>query len=260
MDLGIRGRSAIVCGASKGLGLGSAQALAAEGVNVLMVARSADALEAAAEDLRRAAPDVAITTCAADLSTAEGRDSVYAASPQPDILVVNAGGPPVKDFRQLSEQDWVAALNSNLYGMTDLINRAVTGMCERGFGRIVTITSASVKMPMVGLDLSNAMRSGLVSYCKGISAGLAQHNVTINSLLPGLHATERLDGIFVARSAMMGKTPGEVEELSRNQVPAKRFGTAEEFGHFCAFMCSTHAGYMTGQTVLLDGGAYPGLA
>lgn len=260
MDLGISGRTAIVCGASKGLGLGSAQALAAEGVNVLMVARSADALEAAAQDLRLAVPCVAITTCAADLSTAEGRDAVYAACPQPDILVVNAGGPPVKDFRQLTEQDWVSALNSNLYGMTDLINRAVTGMSERGFGRIVTITSASVKMPMVGLDLSNAMRSGLVSYCKGISAGLAQHNVTINSLLPGLHATERLDGIFVARSAMMGKTPGEVEEMSRNQIPAKRFGTAEEFGQFCAFLCSVHSGYMTGQTVLLDGGAYPGLA
>ncbi|MDG0978251.1 MAG: SDR family oxidoreductase [Halieaceae bacterium] len=260
MDLGIRGRTAIVCGASKGLGLGSAQALASEGVNVLMVARTEETLQEAAAQVQASFADVTITHCAADLSSVEGRDAVFAACTNPDILVANAGGPPVKDFRQLTEQDWVSALNSNLYGMTDLINRAVTGMCERGFGRVVTITSASVKMPMVGLDLSNAMRSGLVSYCKGISAGLAQHNVTINGLLPGLHATERLDGIFVARSAMMGKTPSEVEEMSRNQIPAKRFGTAEEFGQFCAFLCSEHAGYMTGQTVLLDGGAYTGLA
>ena len=259
MDLGLSGKQAIVCGASKGLGLGCARALAAEGVNILLVARSAEPLAQLVESLRSEYP-VGIDGVAADLSTLEGRDKVLAACPAPDILVANAGGPPVKDYHDLKREDWIAALDANLYGMTDLINRVVKGMCERGFGRVVTITSASVKSPMVGLDLSNAMRSGLVSYCKGIAASLAPHNVTINGLLPGLHATERLDNIFVANGARMNRTPQEVEELMRRAIPTQRFGTADEFGKVCAFLCSVYTGYMTGQTLLLDGGNYTGVA
>ena len=259
MDLGIAGKAAIVCGASKGLGFGCAEALAAEGVHLTMVARGEEALAPAAADLRKRY-GVEVTYVAADLAAQSGRDAVLAAMPEPDILIVNAGGPPVKDYKTLSREDWIHALDANLYGMTDLINRVVGSMEAKQFGRIVTITSGSVKSPMVGLDLSNAMRSGLVAYSKGIAAALAPHNVTINSLLPGLYATERLDAIFFARAGAMNLTVEQVAEFMQQSIPAKRFGTAEEFGQCCAFLCSVHASYMTGQALLLDGGAYPGVA
>ena len=257
MDLGIRGRTALVCAASKGLGKGCALALAREGVNLVITARGKEALEATAAEIR-ASTGAKVVAVAGDITTAEGRAAALAACPDPDILVNNAGGPPPGDFRNWSREDWVKALEANMLTPIELIKATVDAMIARKFGRIVNITSGAVKMPIPELGLSNGARTGLTGFVAGIARQTVAHNVTINGLLPGPFDTDRLRGNFAFNAKKFGKT---VEELTRARAegnPAKRFGTIEEFGAACAFLCSTHAGYITGQNLLLDGGAYPG--
>ncbi|MBV8665284.1 MAG: SDR family oxidoreductase [Burkholderiaceae bacterium] len=257
MKLGIEGRQALVCGASMGLGFGCAQALAAEGVNVTLVARRAELLEQAAAEIRRAS-GAAVTAVACDITTVEGRALALAACPQPDILINNAGGPPPGDFRDWQRSDWIAALDANMLTPIELIKATVDGMIGRGFGRIVNITSSAVKAPIDILGLSNGARSGLTGFVAGVARKTVQHNVTINNLLPGPFDTARLNSTIAAGAKAAGKTEDEMREARRLQNPARRFGTVEEFGAMCAFLCSAHAGYLTGQNILLDGGAYPG--
>ncbi|HEX2530291.1 MAG TPA: SDR family oxidoreductase [Burkholderiaceae bacterium] len=257
MDLGIRDKHALVCGASKGLGRGCAEALAAEGVQVTLVARTADVLEAAAQEIRRAT-GAAVRTVSCDITTAEGRAKALAECPQPDILVTNAGGPPPGDFRNWSRADWIAALDANMLTPIELIKATVDGMIARRFGRIVNITSGAVKAPIDILGLSNGARSGLTGFVAGLARKTVVHNVTINNLLPGPFDTERLSATLAAAAKASGKSVEEAREARRLQNPAQRFGTPAEFGAMCAFLCSRHAGYMTGQNILLDGGAYPG--
>ena len=258
MDLGIRGRSALVCAASKGLGKGCALALAREGVNVTITARTAADLEAAAEEIRRAAPDVTVTVVPGDITTAEGRRAALAACPNPDILVNNAGGPPPGDFRDWSRDDWVKALDANMLTPIELIKATVDGMMDRGFGRIVNITSSAVKAPIDILGLSNGARSGLTGFIAGLSRTTIARGVTINNLLPGPFETDRLRGNAATRAKRSNRTLEQELEVMAAANPAGRLGNADEFGAACAFLCSTHAGFITGQNWLLDGGAYPG--
>jgi 3-oxoacyl-[acyl-carrier protein] reductase len=257
MDLGIRGKQALVCGASKGLGRGCAEALAAEGVHVTLVARTADILDAAAAEIRRLS-GVTVNAVACDITTAEGRARALAACPHPDILVNNAGGPPPGDFRDWSRDDWIAALDANMLTPIELIKATVDGMIARRFGRIINITSSSVKAPIDILGLSNGARSGLTGFVAGLARKTVSHNVTINNLLPGQFDTDRLKKTMVASAGATGKNVDDIFEARRRQIPAQRFGNPAEFGAVCAFLCSVHAGYMTGQNVLLDGGNYPG--
>ncbi|HJV84361.1 MAG TPA: SDR family oxidoreductase [Noviherbaspirillum sp.] len=257
MDLGISGKTALVCGASKGLGRGCAEALAGEGVNVTLVARTADVLEATAEEIRRKT-GVTITAVACDITTPDGRAKALAACPQPDILVNNAGGPPPGDFRNWTRDDWIAALDANMLTPIELIKATVDGMIARRFGRIVNITSSAVKAPIDILGLSNGARSGLTGFVGGLARKTVAHNVTINNLLPGQFETDRLIKTIGASAAAAGKGVDEAVAARRKQIPAQRFGSPAEFGAVCAFLCSVHASYMTGQNVLLDGGNYPG--
>jgi 3-oxoacyl-[acyl-carrier protein] reductase len=257
MDLGIRGKTALVCGASKGLGRGCAEALAAEGVHVTLVARTADTLDATAQAIR-VASGVNVTAVACDITTAEGRTKALAACPQPDILINNAGGPPPGDFRDWNRDDWIRALDANMLTPIELIKATVDGMMARGFGRIVNITSSAVKAPIDILGLSNGARSGLTGFVAGIARKTVAHNVTINNLLPGPFDTDRLNSVVVASAKASGKSIEEVRAARQAQNPAGRFGTPAEFGAACGFLCSIHAGFMTGQNILLDGGAYPG--
>ncbi|MFC7513586.1 SDR family oxidoreductase [Herbaspirillum sp. GCM10030257] len=257
MDFGIAGKHALVCGASKGLGRGCAEALAGEGVHVTLVARTQDALEATAAEIRQKT-GVTVNAVACDITTPEGRDKALAACPQVDILVTNAGGPPPGDFRKFNRDDWIAALDANMLTPIELIKATVDGMIDRGFGRIVNITSSAVKAPIDILGLSNGARSGLTGFVAGIARKTVSHNVTINNLLPGQFDTDRLKKTLGAAAAATGKTLEEVLEARSQQIPAHRFGNPAEFGAVCAFLCSVHAGYMTGQNVLLDGGNYPG--
>jgi 3-oxoacyl-[acyl-carrier protein] reductase len=257
MDLGIGGKTALVCGASKGLGRGCAEALAAEGVHVTLVARTADVLEQTAAEIRNVVRTT-VTTVACDITTAEGRAKALAACPQPDILITNAGGPPTGDFRDWNRDDWIAALDANMLTPIELIKSTVDGMLSRRFGRIVNITSSAVKAPIDILGLSNGARSGLTGFVAGLARKTVASNVTINNLLPGPFDTDRLASTLGAAAKASGVSPDEVRETGRMQNPAQRFGTSAEFGAFCAFLCSAHAGYMTGQNLLLDGGAYPG--
>jgi 3-oxoacyl-[acyl-carrier protein] reductase len=257
MDFGIRGKNALVCGASKGLGRGCAEALAAEGVNVTIVARSADALEQTAEEIRRAT-GVTVNAVACDITTPEGRVKALAVCSQPDILINNAGGPPPGDFRNWTRDTWIAALDANMLTPIELIKATVDGMIARRFGRIVNITSSSVKAPIEILGLSNGARSGLTGFVAGLARKTVAHNVTINNLLPGSFDTDRLKSNMATGAKAAGKSAEEWAEARRKAIPAQRFGTAEEFGQVCAFLCSMQASYMTGQNVLLDGGNYPG--
>ncbi|WP_158899394.1 SDR family oxidoreductase [Burkholderia sp. L27(2015)] len=257
MDMGIAGRSALVCGASKGLGLGCAQALAAEGVQVTLVARTAPALEAAAEAIRRAS-GVRVTTVAADITTPDGRAAALAACPAPDILVTNAGGPPPGDFRDWNRDDWIKALDANMLTPIELIKATVDSMIAQRFGRIINITSSSVKAPIDILGLSNGARSGLTGFVAGLARKIAPHNVTLNNLLPGAFDTDRLNVTMTGAASKQNRTIEEVRAQRAAAIPAGRFGTPAEFGAFCAFLCSVQAAYMTGQNLLLDGGAYPG--
>jgi len=262
MDLGISGKWALVCGASKGLGLGCAKALVQEGVNVLMVARGAEVLQAAAAQLtdRFASQNGAIVQwLATDITTQTGRAAVLAQRADFDIVVTNAGGPPTGDFRNFERDDWIRALDANMLTPIALIKATVDGMAARGFGRIVNITSGAVKAPIDALGLSNGARSGLTGFVAGLArSGLAAKGVTINNLLPGAFDTERLQSIFQVAAAKTSQPVDAVAAARRNTIPAKRFGSPDEFGAICAFLCSVQAGYMTGQNVLADGGAYPG--
>jgi 3-oxoacyl-[acyl-carrier protein] reductase len=257
MDFEIRGKQALVCGASKGLGRGCAEALAAEGVDVTLVARTAETLEATAEQIRRAT-GVTVKAVACDITTPAGRTQALAACPQPDILINNAGGPPPGDFRNWNRDDWIAALDANMLTPIELIKATVDGMIARRFGRIINITSSSVKAPIEILGLSNGARSGLTGFVAGLARKTVAHNVTINNLLPGQFDTDRLKNTMAGGAKAAGKSVEEWADARRKQIPAQRFGTPEEFGAVCAFLCSIQAGYMTGQNVLLDGGNYPG--
>ncbi len=261
MDLGIRGKNALVCAASKGLGKGCAMALAREGVSLVITARGKEALEATAEEIRRIFPagsGAKVIAVAGDIATPEGRAAALAACPNPDILVNNAGGPPPGDFRNWSREDWLKALDANMLAPIELIKATVDGMIARRFGRIVNITSGAVKMPIPELGLSNGARTGLTGFVAGLSRQTVQHNVTINGLLPGPFDTDRLRGNMKLNAEKLGKSVAELTRARADANPAKRFGTIEEFGAACAFLCSVHAGYITGQNLLLDGGAYPG--
>jgi 3-oxoacyl-[acyl-carrier protein] reductase len=258
MDLGIAGRWALVCAASKGLGLGCARALAREGAHVVIVARGQAALDQAAAELRALPGAGQVIAVAADITTPEGRAAALAACPQVDILVNNAGGPPAGDFRQFSREDWIAALDANMLAPIALIRATVDGMIERRFGRVVNITSSSVKAPIDILGLSNGARSGLTGFVAGLARTTVAHNVTLNNLLPGQFDTDRLRGNFAFMAQQQGVDAAQIAERKRSHIPAGRFGTAEEFGTACAFLCSAQAGYITGQNLLIDGGAYPG--
>ena len=274
MDLGIAGKWALVCGASKGLGYGCAQALVREGVNVVINARHADALDQAAQSLIAQTPygisatdqkgfKPQVLAVAADITTAEGRAAVFSAAGGPgrdfDIVVTNAGGPPTGDFRDWDRDAWIKALDANMLTPIALIQATVDGMAERGFGRIVNITSSAVKAPIDILGLSNGARSGLTGFVAGASRSkIAARGVTINNLLPGKFDTDRLAATVTAAAGKAGKSVDEVRAAQQAQIPAGRYGNAAEFGAICAFLCSVQAGYMTGQNVLADGGAYPG--
>ncbi|CAN7268501.1 SDR family oxidoreductase [Variovorax sp. LjRoot84] len=261
MDFGIAGKTALVCGASKGLGYGCAEALVREGVNVVIVARGAEALEVAAKKLQALAggPKPFVKHVAADITSAEGRAAVFALHKDFDIVVTNAGGPPPGDFRDWDREAWIKAVDANMLTPIELIKATVDGMAARGFGRIVNITSSSVKAPIDILGLSNGARSGLTGFVAGVArTAVAAKGVTINNLLPGSFDTDRLKGTMAGAAKKSGQDLDTVMESRKKNIPARRFGTPEEFGAICAFLCSVQAGYLTGQNVLADGGAYPG--
>jgi len=258
MELGIEGKWALVCAASKGLGKGCAMSLAKEGVNVVITARGADALEATARELR-ALGRGEIRAVAGDITTEAGRAAALAACPQVDILVNNAGGPPPGDFRDWNRDVWVKAIDANMLTPIELMKATVDGMAERGYGRVVNITSGAVKAPIDILGLSNGARSGLTGFVAGLSRSkLAARGVTINGLLPGAFDTDRLRATMQGAVAKTGKSIDVIADERKRTIPAQRFGRSEEFGAVCAFLCSIQAGYLTGQNILLDGGAYPG--
>ena len=256
MDLRIRGRKAIVCGASAGLGRATAVALAREGVSVVIAARDEARLSKAAQEIT-AETGGNVISVAADVTTEAGRASLLAACPEPDILINNAGGPPPGDFRTWTRDDWIKAIDSNMLSAIFLIQATVDGMIERKFGRVVNITSHMVKAPVSILGLSNGARAGLTGFVGGLSREVACHNVTLNSVLPGQFDTDRLKSNHV-RFAQGGDVEA-FRDRARSQIPARRFGDPEEFGDMCAFLCGARAGYITGQTILLDGGQFPGL-
>ncbi len=258
MDLGIKGRRAIVCGGSRGLGYGCASALVREGVEVLIVARTPETVAAAAKALNEQGPGRA-SGVVADVTTDAGRATLLAACPEPDILINNAGGPPPGDFRQWGRAEWIAALDSNMLSAIELIKATIDPMIARKFGRIVNITSHMVKEPTAMLGLSNGARAGLTGFVGGLARDVARHGVTVNNLLPGQFDTDRLRSNHEKFASRTGAKLDEFRERMRNEVPARRFGNAEEFGATCAFLCSAHAGYITGANLLLDGGQYRGL-
>ena len=253
MDLGIKGKKAIVCAASKGLGRGVAEALAAEGVDLVICARTKDAIEKTAGEIA-AQYGVKVTPVACDITTEEGRAAVLAACPQPDILVNNAGGPPPGDFKNFALDDWRKAVEGNMITPIALIHATVYGMMERGFGRIVNITSASVKGPIPTLELSNGARAGLTGAVASLARRVVKHNVVINNILPGPFETDRLRSTSQGIAKKTGKSFEEVHAERVKHSPAGRFGTTEEFGAACAFLCSQHAGYITGQNLVMDAG------
>ncbi len=258
MDLGLTGKWALVCAASKGLGRGCAEALVKEGANVVVTARGVEALEATAAELR-ALGGGEVRAVAGDITTPDGRAAALAACPHVDILVNNAGGPPPGDFRQWDRDTWIKALDANMLTPIELIRATVDGMASRGYGRVVNITSGAVKAPIGVLGLSNGARSGLTGFVAGLARSpLAARNVTINGLLPGAVDTDRLRVTLRAGAKAAGQDEEAAADARRRTIPAQRFGTPEEFGAVCAFLCSQHAGYLTGQNILLDGGTYPG--
>jgi 3-oxoacyl-[acyl-carrier protein] reductase len=257
MDLGIAGKKALVCAASKGLGRGCALALARNGAVVTITARNQAGLDAAADQISRETGAV-VNTVAGDITTPEGRAAALAACPQVDILVNNAGGPPPGDFREWDEQDWISACNANMITAIMLIKAVIDDMRGRGFGRIVNITSSSVKAPIPQLGLSNGARSGLTGFVAGLARQTVDRNVTINNILPGRFDTDRLRSGMAFAAQKSGRSEKEVEAESIAAIPARRFGNPEEFGELCAFICSAQASYITGQNFLIDGGLYPG--
>jgi len=262
MDLGLKGKWALVGGASKGLGLGCAQSLAREGVNVVIVARGADALQAAATELRQLG--TTILAVAVDITTESGREAIWSVAGGPgknfDIVVTNAGGPPPGDFRTWDREAWIKAVDANMLTPIELIKATVDGMAERKFGRIINITSSAVKAPIDILGLSNGARSGLTGFVAGVARTqkLAANNVTLNNLLPGAYDTDRLKATMNGASEKTGQSLDAVAEARKKTIPALRFGQPQEFGDTCAFLCSAQAGYITGQNILTDGGAFAG--
>jgi 3-oxoacyl-[acyl-carrier protein] reductase len=255
MDMGINGRRALVCAASKGLGRACAMSLAREGVAVTITARTEATLEQTAAEIR-AATGASVTTVVGDIATEAGRAAALAACPDPDILVNNAGGPPPGDFRQWERDDWIKALDANMLTPIFLIRAVVDGMIARKFGRIVNITSASVKSPIATLGMSNGARTGLTGFVAGLARQVARHNVTINALLPGPFLTDRLRGNAMAAAAAAGRPVDELLAERAQATPAGRVGDPAEFGDACAFLCSASAGFIVGQNLLLDGGGF----
>ncbi len=254
MDLGIRGKRGLVCASSKGLGKGCAEALAEAGVDLVLNARGAEALEATADAIR-AKHGVNVTAVAADITSEEGRAKVLEAAGDLDILVNNAGGPPPGMWSDWEREDFIKALDANMLTPIALMKAVLPGMMERGWGRVVNITSQSVKSPIPVLGLSNSARAGLTGYVAGTSRQVAPSGVVINNLLPGIHATDRAIGLDRGAAEAAGITPEEAKANREETIPARRYGTPEEFGQTCAFMCSQYAGFMIGQNILLDGGA-----
>ncbi len=257
MDMGIRGKTALVCASSKGLGRACAFSLAREGVNLVITARGKEALEKAAEEIR-AATGVKVVAVASDIATEAGRAAVLAACPQPDILVNNAGGPPPGDFRNWNRDIWIAALDMNMIAPIEMIKATVDHMIARKFGRVVNITSSTVKAPIEALGLSNGARAGLTGFIAGIARKTVAHNVTINNLLPGPFDTDRLRSNFANLAKSRGVSVDVVRQERMSQNPAGRLGDPAEFGDACAYLCSAQAGFVTGQNFLIDGGGYPG--
>ena len=257
MDFGIAGKKALVCAASKGLGRGCAEALAREGVAVTICARTDSAVRQAAEEIGAQA-GARVQWVACDITTPQGRAAALAVCPQPDILVNNAGGPPAGDFRDWDRDTWMRALDANMLTPIELIKATIDGMIERKFGRIVNITSSAVKAPIDVLGLSNGARSGLTGFVAGLARKVARHGVTINNMLPGSFDTDRMRGVMAQRAKAAGKTAEEIAQAMQEANPSGRFGSPAEFGALCAYICSVHAGYITAQNLLIDGGAYPG--
>ena len=257
MDLGLAGKHAIVCAASKGLGRGCALSLAREGCDLVINARTAETLEATAAEIRNAT-GARVATVACDITTPEGRDQVLAACPEPDILINNAGGPPPGDFRDWDRDDWIKAIDANMLTAIFLIKATVDGMIARRFGRIVNITSGAVKAPIDILGLSNGARAGLTGFVAGVARKTVRHNVTINGLLPGPFDTDRLRSNYIHSAEKSGRPFDEVYAEGAAKNPAGRFGDPAEFGDACAYLCSAQAGFITGQNLLLDGGNFPG--
>lgn len=257
MDLGLKGRKAIVCASSKGLGRACAEHLAGAGVDLVLNARSEGPLQETADHIRRTY-EVKVTPVAADVTTEQGQEEIFAACPEPDILVNNASGPPAGDFRDWRREDWHMALNGNMLTPIEMIRRCFDGMIARRFGRIVNITSSAVKSPFKPLGLSNGARSGLTGFVAGIARDGVAHNVTINNILPGLFATDRMTSLLDMISTRDGISQEEAVALFAHSLPAGRLGDPDEFGALCAFICSARAGYITGQNLLIDGGDYPG--
>jgi 3-oxoacyl-[acyl-carrier protein] reductase len=257
MDLGLAGKHAIVCAASKGLGRGCALSLAREGCDLVINARTAETLEATAAEIRDAT-GARVATVACDITTPEGRERVLAACPEPDILINNAGGPPPGDFRDWDRDDWIKAIDANMLTAIFLIKATVDGMIARRFGRIVNITSGAVKAPIDILGLSNGARAGLTGFVAGVARKTVRHNVTINGLLPGPFDTDRLRSNYIHSAEKSGRPFDEVYAEGAAKNPAGRFGDPAEFGDACAYLCSAQAGFITGQNLLLDGGNFPG--
>ena len=256
MDLGITGRKAIVCASSRGLGYGCAMALAQEGCDVVLNGRDEKRLMIAADEITKAT-GAKVIPVAADLASPEGQKALFAACPEPDILVNNNAGPPMRDFRELSREQIIEGVIANMAVAIELIQKAIDPMIEKKFGRIVNITSATVKAPLAGLDLSSGARAGLTAFLAGVARSVAGSNVTINFMLPGAFDTDRLRSNIEGNAKKQNIPFDQARQNRINSVPAKRFGTADEFGATCAFLCSAQAGYITGQNILIDGGVYP---
>ena len=257
MDLGLAGKTAIVCASSKGLGKGCAMSLAREGANVVMNGRTPEVLAQAVAEVQSEARGELRSVCC-DITTAEGRSQVLAVCPEPDMLVTNAGGPPPGDFRDWGTDAWCAALNANMLTPIELIRATVDGMMARGFGRIVNITSSAVKAPISTLGLSNGARAGLTGFLAGLARQVAGSGVTINNILPGAFDTDRLRSGLRFAAARSGRSYDDLYETRKEDIPARRYGDPAEFGELCAYLCSRQAGYIVGQNFVIDGGAYPG--
>jgi 3-oxoacyl-[acyl-carrier protein] reductase len=257
MDLGIAGRKAIVCASSKGLGRACAKSLAEAGCEVVVNGRNREIVEAAAADIRQVT-GARVIAVAADVSTAEGQHALFAACPEPDIVVNNNAGPPFRDFRELTRQHIIDGVIANMVVAIEITQRVIDPMVKRNFGRIINITSGTVKAPLFGLDLSSGARAGLTAFMAGVARSVAAANVTINFMQPGAFATDRLQSNMEMTATKRGITIEQAAKERIASIPAKRLGAPEEFGAVCAFLCSTHAGYITGQNLLLDGGAFPG--
>ena len=256
MDLGIKGKNAIVCASSRGLGKACASSLAINGVNVVLNGRDEKNLNDTKNEIAQLAPDVKVDAVACDVSTSEGREKILDVCSSPDILVNNNGGPPFKDFRELDRDAIIEGVQMNMITPIELVKSVIDGMTDRNFGRIVNITSVSVKRPVVGLDLSSGARAGLTAFLSGVARSIADKNITINNILPGFFDTDRLRQGVTSMAKMGNESENIVADRMASSIPAKRFGTPNEFGETCAFLCSKQAAYITGQNILLDGGLF----